>query len=285
MASENITAVTATSETNTKCLNTAYPDNILNGRKIYAFGDSIVYGHKTPSVSFTRLLAAECHMDLGSETNEYDRFENTKKCEYMYAVNGASVITLDSSKKEDINEQTKGNYILNQVLNASAIKPDVIIFNGGTNDAYDTDANDHVNLFEHLGVIKGPAENEFDSTTFCGGFESIIYSMRKKWGNTPIVYITTHKSGGRKWDAQCTVRNLALEICKKWDANVADVFRDAALDTRDEDQMKKYIINGAGSHPNEAACRKFYIPLIKSKLISLLSDGKSVITDNTGRPL
>ena len=86
--------------------------------------------------------------------------------------------------------------------------------------------------------------------------------MKQKWPDTPIVFVTIHKSGGRNWDVQCKLRDLSLEMCDKWGVEVVDIFKDTNLDTRDEGVMEKYIIGGAGSHPNVSACREFYIPLV-----------------------
>ena len=36
----------------------------------------------------------------------------------------------------------------------------------------------------------------------------------------------------------------------------------------DKKKLKKYIINGAGSHPNEAACREFYMPVVTAVMKS-----------------
>lgn len=238
-----------------------YSCDVLNGKRVYAFGDSIVYGHNAPKQSFMQLLSNDYGMDLN-----------------MLAKNGATVVTINSCLKEDPTEETKDNYIINQIKGAPSEKPDVIIFDGYTNDAYGDSAADsfnlngaHINIWENLGTIQGKNAIEFDTSTFCGGFERIICEMRKKWGDTPIVFITIHKSGGRDWDTQCKLRDLSLEICKEWGVDVADIFENTALDTRNADQMKKYIINGAGSHPNASACRKFYIPVAAKKLDEVLS--------------
>lgn len=240
----------------------------LNGKSVYAFGDSIVYGHKTPEKSFMCLASDEYGMTLG-----------------MYAKNGATIVTTDSCSKEDPNEETSNNYIINQIKAASDEKPDMIVFDGYTNDAYGDPATDsfnstgaHVNIWEHLGEIQGISAASFDTSTFCGGFEKIIYEMKNKWQDVPIVFVTIHKSGGRDWDTQCKLRELAIEICEKWDVSVADVFEDAALDTRNADEMEQYIIDGAGSHPNVSACREFYIPIVCKAMISTFE--KASLPDN-----
>lgn len=259
---ENMEPICGASEKiNMEDINMNYSYDALRGRTVYAFGDSIVYGHNTPSKSFMQLTADDYGMNLT-----------------MLAKNGAKVVTIDNGAAEDPNEETKGNYILKQITNAPDEKPDIIVFDGYTNDAYGDKATDsfnskgdHVNIWEHLGNVQGKDATEFDTATFCGGFEKIIYDMRQKWGDTPIVFTTIHKSGGRDWETQCKLRELSLEICAEWGVDVADIFERASLDTRDTDQMKKYIINGAGSHPNVAACREFYIPVIAKKMNEVLS--------------
>ena len=207
----------------------------------------------------------------------------------MYAVNGATVVNTDSSEKEDASESKESNYIINQIRNASSEAPDMIVFDGYTNDAYGDPETDsfnskgaHINIMENLGEIQGSDAAEFDNKTFCGGFEEIIYTMKQKWPDTPIVFVTIHKSGGRDWDIQCKLRELAIQMCDEWGVYVADVFNDTSLDTNDPEQMKNYIINGAGSHPNVEACREFYIPVVTAAMKEASENNMefSVLPDN-----
>ena len=263
-------ACEATEKINVEDINVDYSYEALSGKTVYAFGDSIVYGHNAPKQSFMQLLSDEYGMNLT-----------------MLAKNGATVVTTDSYSKEDPDEETTDNYILNQIKGAPDEAPDIIVFDGYTNDAYGDKATDsfnsngaHINIWEHLGEIQGSDAAVFDTSTFCGGFEKIIYEMRKKWGDTPIVFTTIHKSGGRDWDTQCKLRELSLEICDKWGVDIADIFSDTNLDTRDEGHMSQYIINGAGSHPNVSACREFYIPVVSKKLNEVLTRPQYTIPDN-----
>lgn len=203
--------------------------NMLAGKKVYAFGDSIVYGHTMPEKSFLKIMEQEDGI-----------------CLTMCAVNGATVIEGE-------------NDILTQVKKAPEERPDFVVLNGYTNDAYERNMT-------KLGVVKGMEAGEWDTATFCGGFEAIFAEMRRKWGNVPIVYVAIHKSGSRDWNVQCSMRKLALEICGLWGVKVADIFKDTELDTRNPQEMAAYIIDGEGSHPNEAACRKYYIPVVKETL-------------------
>lgn len=234
--------------------------NALMGKKVYAFGDSIVYGHNAPAKSFMRLLADDNFMDLG-----------------MYAKNGASVVCVDSSSKEDASEETEGNYIIKQVREAPEEEPDIIVFDGYTNDAYGNKETDKYNadgghiditLPENLGTIQGKDAVSFDNKTFCGAFEEIIYTMKEKWPNAKIVFVTIHKSGARDWDIQQQLRSLAVDMCNEWGVSIADVF-ETELDTHSNSSDYQYIIGGSGSHPNESGCREFYMPVVKETIEQL----------------
>ncbi len=203
----------------------------LQGKKIYAFGDSIVYGHTAPEKSFMRLIASETGIDLG-----------------MYAVNGATVMKGD-------------NDILSQVEAAPKESPDLIVLDGYTNDAYEP-------VLQLLGEIRKDSVTGFDEGTFCGCFENLLHTIRRKWPGTPVLYVTIHKSGGREWNVQCRLRELAMEICCRWDVETADIFQ-CSLDTREPDQMRAMIIDGEGSHPNERCCWEYYVPIVLDKIREL----------------
>lgn len=203
-------------------------------KTIYAFGDSIVYGHTAPDKSFMKLIADEYKISLT-----------------MNAKNGATVIA------------GSGNDIITQIKNAPAAEPDIVVFDGYTNDAYES-------VLENMGSPKGLGSTSFNNKTFSGAFEEIIYTMKQKWPNAKLLFVAVHKNVARNWSIQCALKNAAVAMCNEWGVDVADVFNLSTLDTRDSDQMKKYIIGESGSHPNETACRKFYIPIV-AKMLSLLS--------------
>ena len=203
---------------------------VSHTKRIYAFGDSIVYGHTAPKKSFMELIARETDIDLT-----------------MCAKNGATVIP------------GSGNDIITQIKNAPTLSPDIVVFDGYTNDAY-------APVMEKLGSPKGCNATEFDNTTFAGAFEEIIYTIKQKWGKPKIVYVTVHKSAARDWAVQCALHNMTTSICKEWGVNVADVFANSSLDTRDGAQMTEYIIGKSGSHPNEKGCKRFYMPIVKKSL-------------------
>ena len=222
-------------------------ESVLNGKSVYAFGDSIVYGHNAPNNAFMNLIANRYGMNLSK-----------------YAVNGATVIK-------------SSNDIITQVKKATTTSPDFVVFDGYTNDAYGSAETDDFNssgsnldVTQRIGTIQGSSATSFDNTTFCGAFEEILYTMKQKWPDSKIVFVTIHKSGARNFEIQKQLHDLTVEMCDEWGVSVVDMFNDATLDTRDTEQMQKYIIGGEGSHPNVACCEEFYNPMVAAKLVELI---------------
>ena len=220
---------------------------VLEGLSVYAFGDSILYGHSRPQTSMLRLMAGRYGWKLS-----------------MFARNGATILPGE-------------NQILQQIYAAPNDAPDLIVFDGYTNDAYGSKENDPFNkskgkpdITTRYGVIQGSRAAAFDQDTFCGAFEALLDAMKRKWHKSRIVYLTIHKSGARDFSIQSRLRDLSVKICGQWGVAVADAFVDTELDTRRTEDMSTYIIDGNGSHPNEECCKKFYIPTLTTKLISML---------------
>lgn len=213
---------------------------------IYAFGDSLVYGHKY-KYSFVDYVA----MAEGMKLNKY-------------AFNGATIMDAPGYDGQ----------ILTQVNNASNEQPDFIIFDGGVNDAEYLVKNAGAE-YGSVSDSKDPAS--FDTETFAGAFEQTICEMKDKWPDAQIIYVAAHKLGSRDWEAQQKIRELTMDICMKWEVAVADVFADAQLDTREEEQKNRYTFNdlggnglpgtnGSGTHPNLAAIEECYVPIVSDTL-------------------
>jgi hypothetical protein len=225
----------------------------LAGSSVYAFGDSIVYGHQYPR-SFVNFVA------------ERETMTVTK-----YARNGATVGPSDAS----------GGQIITQVRSASSRAPDFVVFDGGTNDAIEI--HDH-HAYEIGAVSDSPDPATFDTGTYTGSLESTIHTMRQKWPSARLVYVAVHKLGSRDWDTQLALREVTLRAARKWDVAVADVFADTTLDTRVDAQRVAYTFDslaggypgtgGSGTHPNIAGITEFYVPALTAKLVELGGPGR-----------
>lgn len=238
----------------------------LKGKVLYAFGDSIIDGHVYTGRSCADVVTEREGMILVKR-----------------ARNGATI--LDSDIVNGL-----GGQILRQVgtVEPDQPKPDAILFDGGTNDAYADRIPASLGL---VGVSKDPAE--LDLTTFAGCFEATILAFREAWPDAAIVYLAAAKLGGRDWSVQNDLRRVELAACAKWDVTVADVFGDTELDTRRDDHRVRYSFDALGSdglpgtpetidypnpatqpsgtHPNFEAIDRFYAPVIARALESALA--------------
>lgn len=217
----------------------------LRGKTMYAFGDSIVHGHKYPR-GFVDFTAERELMTL------------TK-----FARNGATIGPAGAS----------GGQILTQVMGAASRSPDYVVFDGGTNDA---EVIHDDNLYQTGAMAGGFDPAGFDGSTYAGALETTIATMRAKWPAARIVYVAVHKLGSRDWNTQLALRAVTLQICDKWGVTLADVFTDTTLDTRVEGNRVAYTFNdllngypgtdGTGTHPNIAAITTFYAPVLTAAL-------------------
>ncbi|MEU4446963.1 SGNH/GDSL hydrolase family protein [Actinosynnema sp. NPDC050801] len=213
----------------------------LRGKTVYAFGDSIVFGHSYAR-SFVNLTAERELMNL------------TK-----YAVNGAAI-------------GPSANQIITQVRGAASRSPDYVVFNGGTNDAELI----YANRYRVGALAAGFDPAAFDRSTYAGSLETTIHAMRTKWPTARIVYVAVHKLGSRDWNTQLAIRSVTSQISAKWGITVADVFNDATLDTRIDSHRVAYTFNslvngypgtgGTGTHPNIAGITAFYVPVLTDAL-------------------
>lgn len=215
-------------------------DKELRGKTLYAFGDSIIYGHTAPQQSALRLITDRYGLKLS-----------------MFARNGATVLSGD-------------NQIIQQLEMAPEQNPDFIVFDGYTNDAYGPPETDPFNrLGEHPDITArygSIGAKRPDGTTFCGAFEKLLWKMKGKWPVSKIIFLTVHKSGARNFEIQQELYSLTTEMCTHRNVALADLFAVRELDTRDPLQMRDYIIDGAGSHPNLRCCKEFYVPRLLEAL-------------------
>ena len=116
------------------------------------------------------------------------------------------------------------NRILTQINKAPAQEPDIVVFEGYTNDCYgsaesDTEFNPtgaNPDVTQHYGEISAAGTITFDNTTFCGAFEETISAIKTKWPNSKVVFVTIHKSGAGNLEIQQKLRELSMQACEKW---------------------------------------------------------------------
>ena len=225
-------------------------DEILHGKTIYGFGDSLVYGHELGTGMLDQ-LAADHEMIY------------TK-----YAVNGATVIPGLAEKRGDTACMVPD--VAQQIQDASPECPDYICFDGLMNDCYmDVARNMPGRLTESF-------DGGYDITTYAGAFENICLLLRKKYQNSRVVYVSVHRTASRQMKAQEILHALSCDACRKWAIPVADIFQQGGINTAIAGMRYAYsydrkdkLTGGNGTHLNAEGYRRWYTPLIRTKLMEI----------------
>jgi lysophospholipase L1-like esterase len=199
---------------------------------VYAFGDSIVYGHVYPR-SFADLVAEQEGMTL------------TK-----FARNGATI---------GADPHASGGQILAQVEEATDIAPDFVIFDGGTNDAQ--------SIFRDRAYDVGTYAEELERTlnTMKRKWPTarIVYVAAHKLGSrdwdTQVAL--------RKVTLQAC-RQSDVAIADVFGETTFDTRDDGQRGKYTFDDLVNGFpgTDGSGTHPNMAGITTFYVPVVSARL-------------------
>lgn len=165
-----------------------------------------------------------------------------------------------------------GHMICNDIVNMSE-NADLICLEGGINDYWQNIP---------LGEMKPLTdfESEVDKETVLGALESIFRTCMEKWLGVPIMFVIVHPVQKTRYmpnSVGYTFEKLAegiRKMCKKYSIVVVDLLNESGgFNGNIERIAKKYTINGGdGCHPNEEGYKKYYVPQIKAKLETLISE-------------
>lgn len=226
----------------------------LNKLKLAVFGDSIMNGSGNGNFGVGEYLKEEYGFKL-----------------YKYCVGGARVGYREGK-----------NWLVEQVRQAvnDGIKPDIIIFNGFTNDC---NMSDGVNCDTKLGEIC-PAEDIFsierERADFTLCFISVLCAFKKYFPDAKLIFVRPHKMGRRDANAQVVYGERAIKLCKMNAVGVIDVYKESDLNTFLPDQRDKYTFDsynlgkGDCTHPNGLGYREKYMPLIRTEIEKILNKSK-----------
>ena len=232
----------------------------LNGRVAYAFGDSVINGHVYPRRA--------CMEFVGERTGLVVR---------KFARNGATILP-QPLKRPDLGGQVYRQ--LDEVPDGEPA-PDVIVFNGGINDAWPARIPARLGDFDAaVRLVEGGGE----PVTFADWFVATILRMRRTWPDAKLLYVAVARTRAREWDIQLMLRDVEMRACAHYGVGVADVFADADLDTRRDADRVAYTFDELGAdglpstpqtaryddptvhpdgvHPNFPAIERFYAPVI-----------------------
>ena len=130
------------------------------------------------------------------------------------------------------------------------ISPDLIIFNGGTNDI-----GGEIPIGTMSDVYTQPASENY----FANGFETIAYLLMKNFVGVPIIYMRAHNMSSRSYDGQIDYGELGIKIAEKWGIRTIDMYK--RMNTQLAEYRTAYLADY--THPNEAGYLKYYIPAIE----------------------
>lgn len=220
--------------------------DVLNGKTIMAFGDSIMAGDGNGGTGIADILGSKHSMTV-----------------LDYSLGGAA-ITYDSEQTTDRRNITAQ---VSQAISSVSTSPDYIIFDGLTNDI-------NGGAVKPLGEISDGYNSDFDNATFCGAFEWIVRTLRTAYPSSKLVYVRVHHMSSRNLGNQNTFGNKAEEMCEKWGVPIANIYKNGGLNTF-LDAMHKYTYastsqpSGDKTHPTQEGYELFYIPIIESVLKSI----------------
>lgn len=210
-------------------------DRYLNGKTIAIFGDSIMRGTGNNNIGVGDLLATKYNMISVNKAH-----------------NGACMGIRDDKVERvfHIAYQIEGF--------PSDVTPDIVIFDGATNDMGGITTNPLCVLGEMTTVYTEPTSE----TDFSKGFERACYLLRTKFPNAILIYIRVHNMASRLYDRQKAYGERGIEIAEKWGINVIDVYK--KMNTQLNGGTSEYLEDY--THPNELGYNTFYIPALEKWL-------------------
>ena len=149
------------------------------------------------------------------------------------------------------------NTITNQTKTDLNRKVDMIVIEGGVNDAMDS---------APVGAVSDMTSENFDTDkldkkTMAGGLEEVLYTLKENHPEAVIVYMILYKvdfSMGRCNDMDEYVDTIKA-LCDKWGVEYLDLYNDVWFNIKFNTKSRVYTNDGL--HPN-AAGYDFLTPVL-----------------------
>ncbi len=203
----------------------------LQGKTILFLGSSVTYGSNSGGVSFVEYM------------EKRDGIIPVKE-----AVSGTLLVDEPVDGKE--------SYIARMKSMDTSIQADAFICQLSTNDASKN---------KPLGTVSDSFDMEtFDTHTVAGAIEYIIAYAKATW-DCPVIFYT-----GTQYDSEAYGKmvDLLLEIQKKWDIGVIDLWNNEEMNAVSEADYKLYMVNAI--HPSKAGYRDWWTPVMEEYLYNYL---------------
>lgn len=205
----------------------------LKGKTVIAFGDSIINGQgniENNKEGIPQIIGLKYGMS----------YKN-------YSVPGASMGK--AGNKSHIPDQIR------QAISAGQ-RADLIIFNGGTNDAWQQDIS--------LGTINNGFDmSAVEETDFTNSFEKAVWLIKNHWKNIPVIYVRSHKMKLGTEKQQQDFGNRAMALAEKWRIAGIDLYNAKCDGGSIIDDPQRYSFDddtrNRGIHPNALGYAKYYL--------------------------
>lgn len=203
----------------------------LQGKTMIFLGSSVTYGSSSNGVSFVEYM------------EKRDGILPVKE-----AIGGSTLVDKTVNGKE--------SYIARMKKIDPNINVDTFVCQLSTNDATKK---------LPLGEISDSFSlQDFDTQTVAGAIEYVIAYARETW-NCPVIFYTGTRYNSARYGEMV---ELLLEIQKKWDIGVIDLWNDAEMNAVSKADYDLYMVNGI--HPSRAGYRDWWTPKFEEYLATYL---------------
>ena len=212
------------------------PQSLLSGKTIIFLGSSVTYGSASKGESFVH---------------------------YMEKRDGIIPVLEALSGTVLVNESTwgKASYIERMKSIDPDIQADAFVCQLSTNDA---------SMKKTLGSVSESFDpDSFDTLTVAGAIEYII-AYAKETGECPVIFYTGTRYKSAQYEEMV---NLLLDIQKKWNIGVIDLWNDAEMNSVSKADYNLYMVNGI--HPSRAGYRDWWTPKFETFLTDYLQQPAS----------
>lgn len=176
--------------------------------------------------------------------------------DYIGATNDCSIIKEAVSGTTLVDEGID-SYI-SRLKKIDAQNADIFVCQLSTNDATQK---------KPLGEINNSVNiNDFDTKTVAGAIEYIIAYAKDKW-DCPVVFYTNPKYDSANYQAMV---NLLLEIQKKWNIEIIDMWNDVDFNNITDEQKSLYMADYI--HPTQAGYLEWWTPVFENKLKEVIKN-------------
>lgn len=202
--------------------------NPLEGKTIIFLGSSVTAGSAAEDESFVEALA------------EWAGIIPVKE-----AVSGTTLV-----------DQDEISYVRRLMTLDPTLRADAFVCQLSTNDASQD---------LPLGTMSDSVEpSAFDTHTVAGAIESIIAYAKTTW-QAPVIFFTNTRYDSPRYGQMV---DLLLQIQKKWDIGVIDLWHDPEMNAVSEADRARYMADDV--HPSRAGYREWWTPVIERRLSQLL---------------